>query len=1164
MPLSAFHPAVARWFRSDLGEPTPVQAQAWPAIRSGSHALLAAPTGSGKTLAAFLASIDALVREGLASGLPDEARVLYVSPLKALSNDIEKNLRRPLAGIRDNLLADGLPQPDIRVWVRTGDTPSSERTRMAKTPPHVVVTTPESLYLMLTSAGGRHMLATVRTVIVDEIHALAGNKRGAHLSLSLERLATLCGRRLTRIGLSATQEPVELMARFLTGVRDERCEIVDTGHARERDLALALTGAPLETIMSNEVWEEVYDRLAELIRAHRTTLVFVNTRRLCERAARHLAERLGEDAVTAHHGSPRARASARCRAAPERRQTARAGRDRLARARHRHRRGRSRLPARLAARHRGVPPARRPFRPRRERAAEGAAVPALARRSRRVLGAARLRAARRARPHLRAGGAHGRARAADRRGGRGARVGYGRAAHELPACVAVSRSRPEPLRRNRPMLAQGFTTRRGRRGAHLHHDAINGRLRPRAGARMYAIMNGGAIPDQFDYDVVLAPESMRIGTIGEDFAFESMPGDIFQLGNASYRVLKVETSKVWVEDAHGAAPTIPFWVGEAPGRTDELSRAASAFRERMEVELERGIESAIEWTLATLGVQPEAASQIVEYLATARAALGLLPTHELLVIERFFDEAGDTHVVLHSPYGARVNRAYGLALRKRFCRKFNFELQAAALEDSLVLSLGPTHSFPLDDVAQYLRSESVRDLLVQALLDAPMFPVRWRWNATISLAVRRNRNGKRVPPQIQRSDAEDLVALVFPDQLACAENLTGAREIPDHPLVQQTLHDCLHEVMDVRGLERLLARMEAGEVTIVSRDVAAPSPLAHAVLSARPYAFLDDTPAEERRTRAVQIRRFMGVEEAAQLGHLDPAVVARVREQAWPLVRNADELHDALVLLGFLDAPELQPEWLAFLDALVADRRAVPIVTPASTLWVAAERLPEIALVPGVAVSASGDPKAVGRISSETATPGTNAIVEILRSRLEGLGPVTAAQLGAPLDIDALSIDTALLTLEPKDSSCAATSPAPRRRSGASADSSRASTRRRCNACARTSSPSARSTTCASSSNGRAWASPRAARPRSSPRSSASRVLQRRQPPGRSRSSRSASPTSHPTCSTACAPPAASCGSDSASAAMRAHPCATRRSRSSRAARRAPGARTHRAPSPTA
>jgi ATP-dependent Lhr-like helicase len=1036
MPLSVFHPAVARWFRSDLGMPTPVQAQAWPAIRSGAHALLAAPTGSGKTLAAFLAAIDALVQEGLATGLPDETRVLYVSPLKALSNDIEKNLRRPLAAIRGNLLDDGLPQPDIRVWVRTGDTPSSERTRMTKTPPHIVVTTPESLYLMLTSAGGRHMLATVRTVIVDEIHALAGNKRGAHLSLSLERLATLCGRRLTRIGLSATQEPIELMARFLVGDRDEPCRIVDTGHARRRDLALELIGSPLETIMSNETFEEIYDRLAELIRAHRTTLVFVNTRRLCERATRHLAERLGEEAVTAHHGS--------------------LARERRLDAEQRLKAGRLRALVATSSLELGIdigevdlvcqlasPRGIAAFLQRVGRSGHGVMALPKGRlfplsRDDLVECAVLLGCAQR---------------------GELDRICVPQApmdvlAQQIVAEVAarewdtsalyasfryawpyreLDQARFDGIVR---MLAQGFTTRRGRRGAHLHHDAVNRRLRPRAGARMFAIMNGGAIPDQFDYDVVLAPENMRIGTIGEDFAFESMPGDVFQLGNASYRVLKVETSKVYVEDAHGAAPNLPFWVGEAPGRTDELSRAVSALRESMETELERGVASAIEWTRATLGVQDEAASQIVEYLGAARAALGVLPTHEHLVIERFFDEAGDTHVVLHSPYGARVNRAFGLALRKRFCRKFNFELQAAALEDSLVLSLGPTHSFPLAEVARYLHSHSVRELLVQALLDAPMFPVRWRWNATISLAVRRNRNGKRVPPQIQRSDAEDLVALVFPDQLACAENLAGAREIPDHPLVQQTLHDCLHEVMDIDGLERLLARIESGEVTIVAREVAAPSPLAHAVLSARPYAFLDDTPAEERRTRAIQIRRFMGVEEAAQLGHLDPAAVARVRDQAWPVVRNADELHDALSLLGFIVESEAAPEWHALLDALIAERRASRVATPASTLWVAAERCDELkTATPGVAVCSfdgaadvevassaalttvapsAGNVELRHRTSPATATPGVavSALVEILRSRLEGLGPVTAQQLGAPLGIDALSIDTALLMLE--------------------------------------------------------------------------------------------------------------------------------------------------------
>src|SRR5690606_31547442 len=301
MSLDLFHPAVRGWFRRRFDAPTAAQAAAWPAIRGGGHTLLAAPTGSGKTLAAFLSAIDELVREGEMRPLPDETRVLYVSPLKARSNDIHKNLEEPLAGIRDELLASGKPDVEIRALVRTGDTPQHERAKMRRTPPHIVVTTPESLFILLTSESGPAMLSSVRAVIVDEIHAVAGTKRGAHLALSLARLDALCAKPPVRVGLSATQKPMEAVARFLAGAED--CTIIDTGHQRERDLALALPRSPLEAVMANEVWSELYDQLAELIAGHRTTLVFANNRRQCERVARHLAERIGEDAVTSHHGS---------------------------------------------------------------------------------------------------------------------------------------------------------------------------------------------------------------------------------------------------------------------------------------------------------------------------------------------------------------------------------------------------------------------------------------------------------------------------------------------------------------------------------------------------------------------------------------------------------------------------------------------------------------------------------------------------------------------------------------------------------------------------------------------------------------------------------------------------------------------------------------------
>ena len=1042
MPSQHFHPAVAAWFSRQFGPATEVQRQAWPAIRRLTHTLIAAPTGSGKTLAAFLAAIDELIREGLAAPLPDETRVLYISPLKALSNDIHKNLELPLAGIRDELLMQQQPDVAIRAQVRSGDTPQAERERMRRQPPHILVTTPESLYILLSSDSGRRMLATVRSVIVDEIHAMAGNKRGAHLTLSLERLAALCweyrGHAPIRIGLSATQKPIEDMAHFLVGAetasrqnqtsplpggrgklltshsQDTHCTIIDTGHVRDRDLAIEVPGSPLEAVMANEVWTEIYDRLEQLINDHRTTLIFVNTRRLAERAARFLAERIGEAFVTAHHGSlsreHRLDAEQRLKAGKLRALVATASLELGIDI------GDVDLVCQL-----GSPRAIAAFLQRVGRAGHAVVATPKGRlfplsQDDLVECAALLDAVRREELD---------------------RIPIPQQPLDVLAqqIVAEVASREwqeqalfETLRRAWPyrdlsrdeftavvrMLADGFATHRGRRGAYLHRDAVNGMLRGRRGARLVAVTNGGAIPDQFDYDVILQPEGFFIGSLNEDFAFESMPGDIFQLGNTSYRILKIEQGKVYVEDARGQPPNLPFWLGEAPGRSDELSHAVSRLRESVSEKLHDGMATTCSWLHEDLHLPPAAAQQLTEYLAAAQAALGELPTQRTVVLERFFDETGDMHLVIHAPFGARINRAWGLALRKRFCRKFNFELQAAALEDSIVLSLGPTHSFPLAEVADYLKAATVRAVLIQAVLAAPLFETRWRWNANISLAVLRNRNGKRIPAQWQRSAAQDLVAVVFPDQLACLENIAGDREVPDHPLVKQTLHDCLYEAMDIEGLEQLLRNLEQGTVKVVARDLAAPSPLAQAILTAKPYAFLDDAPAEERRTLAVQQRRFLTPQDAAELGRLDAMAIAQVRAEAWPEARTPDELHDALNVLGFLTAQEGEreatvPEWPHLMQSLMLQRRAAFLTTvQGNTLWVAAERLAELAaLFPDATLKPQLSPLPESGIWNAA-----DALREILRSRLEGLGPVTAAQLATPLAVEPAQINAALTALE--------------------------------------------------------------------------------------------------------------------------------------------------------
>jgi ATP-dependent Lhr-like helicase len=1012
-----FHPAVANWFAACFTSPTPAQAKAWPAIKAGQHTLIAAPTGSGKTLAAFLAAIDDLVCQGLSGHLADETQVVYVSPLKALSNDIHRNLEVPLAGIREQLCRCGLPDVEIRTWVRTGDTPSAERERMRRRPPHILVTTPESLYVLLGSESGRQMLATTRSVIVDEIHAVAANKRGAHLAISLERLASLCGDRLLRVALSATQKPIDAVANLLVGADPvgkpaAEVTIIDTGHQRKRELSLEVPDSPLEAVMSAEVWQQVYDRLVDLIKAHRTTLVFVNTRRMAERVAHELSERMADGSITAHHGSM----------AKEHRLTAE----------QKLKRGELKALVATASLELGIdigdvdlvcqlgsPRSIATFLQRVGRS--GHAVGGTPKgwlfplsRDDLVECAALLDSVRR--------GELDRLVIPDRP--------LDVLAQQIVAEVAA-RDWPEAtlyerMRRAWPfrtltredfdavvrMLAEGFTTRRGRKGALIHRDGINHILRARRGVRTTALTSGGTIPDTADYRVLLEPENTVIGSVNEDFAVESMAGDIFQLGNRSYRIQRVERGTVRVEDAHGQPPTIPFWLGEAPGRTDELSSAVSLLRADIAARLrsDHSGDTARRWLTREIGIALPAAEQLVEYLAAGAAVFGCLPTHDTIVLERFFDEAGGMQLVIHAPFGSRINRAWGLALRKRFCRKFNFELQAAATEDNIVLSLTAAHSFELSEVARYLNSASVRALLIQAMLDAPMFTTRWRWVAGVALALPRFRGGKKVPPQFLRMQAEDLIAAVFPDQIACAENLVGEREIPDHPLTNQAISDCLNEAMDIQGLERLLARLESGDVRVIACDLTQPSPLALEALSARPYAFLDDAPLEERRTQAVMARRWHDPQSASELGRLDPLAIAKVREEAWPDPTNAEELHDALLWLGCLTDKEVEaaPAWKDWLAGLARDMRVAHLKTPQATFWIAAERLNQFD-----AVWPQGRrQRDIPLDTSQTVWSQEQALVEIVRGRLEGLGPVTQIELAAPLGLEPTALESALSTLE--------------------------------------------------------------------------------------------------------------------------------------------------------
>ena len=1013
MSFARFHPAVRTWFTTTLGEPTSAQLQGWESIGRGQHTLIAAPTGSGKTLAAFLTAIDDLIKEGAERPLPDEVRVLYVSPLKALSSDIHRNLAEPRRGIRQAAEAMGLPAPRITAAVRTGDTTASERAAMLRTPPHILVTTPESLYLLLTAERSRHMLRTVRTVIVDEIHAVIGTRRGAHLSLSLERLQQIAERPILRLGLSATQKPIDEVARFLLGTlwSPGTCSIVNEGHRRRMDLGVEIPRSSLDAVMSQEVWEEYYDRLTELVTAHKTTLIFVNTRRMAERIARHLSERLSEDAVTAHHGSlskeTRLSAETRLKTGSLRALVATASLELGIDIGHVDLVCQIGSPRRIATLLQRVgrsghtisgTPKGRVFPTSRDDLVECAALL-------RSIGQGELDAIV---PHDAPLDVLAQQIVAES------------ASHEYTdddLFALVTRAWPyRELSRQEfdavlRMAADGFDTRRGRRAALVHHDEVNHVVRGRRGSRLLAQLSGGAIPEVADYRVVLDPGDTFIGTLNEDFAIESMSGDVFQLGNSSWRVLQVAAGTVRVADAKGVPPNIPFWFGEAPPRSDELSRAVSDLRTEIDSRLASPDSDAAAWLTRETGLTADAAGQLIAYFEEGRRALGVIPSQETLVLERFFDESGGMQLILHAPFGSRINKAWGLALRKRFCRQFNFELQAAATDDAVLLSLGPQHSFPLADVFRYLHPNTTRDVLVQAFLDAPVFQTRWRWNTTIALAVPRNRQGKKVAPQLQRMLADDLMAAVFPDAAACLENIPGDRQIPDHPLVNQTVRDCLQEAMDFEGLARVLERIHRGGVTLVARETPEPSFFAHEILNARPYAFLDDAPLEERRAHAVQSRRTGEPSRGGDLGNLDQAAIDRVRDEVKPQPRDADELHDALLSCGFLTQAEIEAMPAGLFDQLVSKRRAcMARVAEGTNIAVAAERIPELlAIVPVASLEPRLTPPASR--SSRAWTP-ADALVEVLRGRLAISGPITSADLATLLSLPESQIDAALLALE--------------------------------------------------------------------------------------------------------------------------------------------------------
>jgi ATP-dependent helicase Lhr and Lhr-like helicase len=1043
--LNWAHPIVQEWFAGRFGAATEPQEQGWPPILAKKTTLISAPTGSGKTLAAFLICIDRLVRKAIAGELDDTTQVLYVSPLKALGNDIQKNLEQPLGEILHIAGARGLLMPEIRTAVRTGDTLMKERRSMLKRPPHILVTTPESLYILLTAQKSREILRTVETVIVDEIHAVADDKRGTHLALSLERLEALADRPPVRIGLSATQKPIELVAQFLSGSDRPEPVIVQIGHQRAIDIAVEVPRSELAAVATHEMWDEIYDRLSQLVEQHRSSLLFVNTRRLAERVAHHLAERLGKEAVAMHHGSLsrklRLEAERKLKGGEVKALVATASLElgidigtvdlvcqigsprsisgawqRIGRSGHWH----------------GAIPKGRIFATTRSELIECAAL---------------VRAMRR---------------------GYLDRIGIPENSLDILAQQIVAACASEDwiedelfalVRRAYPyrnlarsdfdevitMLSEGINARRGRYGAYLHRDRVNGRVRARRGSRLAAITSGGAIPDNALYAVVAEPEGAHVGTVDEDFAVESLRGDIMLLGNSSWRIRRVEAGRVLVEDAHGAAPNVPFWRGEAPARTRELSQQVAELRQKIADMTEaivyrpllRDFDAAapaFRWLEEECGLDRSGAEQAVEYIVAGRSVLGAVPTQETVIAERFFDESGGMQLVIHAPFGGRINKAWGLALRKRFCRSFNLELQAAATDEGINIALSDQHSFPLADVFRFLHPASVGKVLEQAVLTSPLFTTRWRWDASRALALLRFQGGRKVPPQIQRMRADDLLAAVFPDAAACQENIAGEMRIPDHPLIREVMKDALTEAMDLEGLKELLPQFLDGRIRCLAVDTPVPSQFSHEILNANPFAYLDDAPLEERRARAVEMRRVLPETAASDIGRLDPAAIEEVRKDAWPDVRDAEELHDALETLivlpepvtpealdlesiGLNHDPELHfleralaesiPRWRIFFEELAAQGRAGKAHISGRDYWVTAERKKLAASIfPAVSFDSY-----IAEIDQPAPTR-EDALSSLLTGWLQHSGPVHARVFVRLLNLADSEIFNSLLRIE--------------------------------------------------------------------------------------------------------------------------------------------------------
>ena len=1024
-----FHRIVERWFKDKFPSPTDIQAASWPVIAQGHNTLVAAPTGSGKTLTAFLVGIDQLLRQSLEGELEDSIQIVYVSPLKALSHDVEKNLKAPISELMTCAKNEGQPHTKLRVEVRTGDTPSNKRQAINRKPPHILVTTPESLFLMLTSKKARENLRTVKTVVVDEIHALARDKRGSHLSLTLERLAHLSSFPIQRIGLSATQKPIEDIGNFLVGSRRE-VKYVNLGHQRELDLNIELPRSELSAVCSHEQWDEVYFRLKQLIDEHRSCLIFVNTRKMAERVAYFLSQYFDEGQITSHHGSlskdKRLQAEEKLKNGELKAIVATAslelgidigyidlvcqiGSPRSI-ATFLQRIGRSGHSI-------GAVPKGRLFALTRDELLEAIALIQCVKNG--SLDSLEI-------PHAPLDILSQQIIAACSLEDWQQDELYNTLTRAKPY-ESLSKSDFDDLIK---VVAMGYAKGR-QKFSYLHHDRMSRTLKGTKSGHLAALMSGGAIPEQGDFRVVTEGDRTFVGTVNEDFAIESARGDIFLLGNTSWQIAAVRSGEVIVRDAGGAPPSIPFWLGEAPGRTFELSKAFSDIRRDLaeQIQLPSNADDplyrvdslevfrdrphptynpATEWLRTFIDIDDWAAIQACHYVAVQKAAMGLIPTQEEIVYERFFDPTGGMQLVIHAPFGMRINRGFGLALRKRFCRSFDFELQASADDNGVVLSLGPQHSFPIEQLFHYLTPENVQGLLEQAILQVPLFQIRWRWNATRALAVLRMQSGKRVPPALQRFRSDDLMTAIFPAQTQCKEHVTGDIELPNHPFVHQTMHDCLTEAIDIHRLHTVVSRIKEKEIHLIPKDMREPSPFSYQLLNANPYAFLDDAPLEERRARAVATRRGLALDVLSDLASLDQAAIDHVRAQAWPLVRSSDELLDTLKACGIV-ALRLAKEWLELFDQLVEDGRACQAVIGSEPFMMACEMRP---LVEAAYTKVRFEPEFTLPEHIDDTWSKEDALSQIIQQQLEISPVICLEDLASRLALAPSRLNTYLIALE--------------------------------------------------------------------------------------------------------------------------------------------------------